>query len=125
MPNRGQPVNTTYSNGLNVRDFWTTLFRANEAAARARAYTAVKTDTQLVLAVRTAFPDRWESKLLRDAVRNRAAYNRGDWQAEGCKPAAKSHRYDRDADDIVWQVTARGRKLIPLSQPTAKELGYV
>ena len=102
---RGQIVNTTYSEGRNVREQWTFLFACNERAWRQEM--TVYTDEELVERMTKAFPDRDWSECLKQVKRARAAYNRGVW---GELPVWNSCRYIR-REGLVLRTTARGRIL--------------
>lgn len=107
---RGQPVDTTQSGGLNVREFWTALFRQNEKLYAAHRLTEILTDTEISEAMLAAFPDRIACSLMRQVVRVRAAYNRGIW-SRGVRPRVQSRRYRRIGDGTCVIVTARGKLL--------------
>lgn len=107
---RGQPVDTTQSGGLNVREYWAALFRQNEKLFAAHRLSEVLTDAEITEAMFAAFPDRVACSLMRQVVRVRGVYNRGDWFG-GMRPQPQSKRYRRIGDGTCVVVTARGRLL--------------
>lgn len=105
---RGQPVDTTHSDGLSVREYWTALFKRNEELFAAHRYSEILTDPELTDAMLAAFPDRVESRSMKQVVRVRSVYNRGVWFGN-CRPRTQSRRYRRLDDGTCIAVTARGR----------------
>jgi hypothetical protein len=107
---KGQPVDTTQSGGLNVREYWTQLFQQNEELFRAHRYVDILTDIEITEAMFSAFPDRIVSALMKQVVRVRGVYNRGVW-FNGMRPRLQSRRYRRIGDGTCVAITARGRLL--------------
>lgn len=107
---KGQPVDTTHSGGLTVREYWTQLFRQNEELFAAHRFGEIRTDPEISEAMFSAFPDRIVSASMKQVVRVRGVYNRGIWFG-GMRPRPQSRRYRRIGDGTCVAVTARGRLL--------------
>lgn len=108
---KGQPVDTTHSNGLTIREYWTFLFQRNEELFAAHRYSEILLDGQISETMLQAFPDRYEAKIMHQVVRVRAVYNRGVWFGSK-QPRSQSYRYRRITElGTVVRVTARGRLL--------------
>lgn len=110
----GQIVDTSHSGGLRVAEMWCFLFRENEIAVREGRWTDVLDDDDLASRMLLAFPDRWESKVLRLVGRVRWRYNTGRLTHGGI-PIVRSHRYRRVGKE-VWLCTNRGRALTKLGE---------
>lgn len=104
---RGQIVDTTASDGLNIREYWTKLFRENEMNFRAQNFAVVLDDDMIAQRMLSAFPNKKRTACLTDVTRARAAYNRGVWW-RGARPVIHSYRYMNDADTTLLRVSARG-----------------
>lgn len=91
-------VNRT-KDGLNVRDQWTKLFLANEAAWKAGKKKAILTDEQIADAMRAAFPGR-TSAVFGQVHMVRGRYNRNGNNPNGTAPKVQSHRYVRDGAKV-------------------------
>lgn len=104
---RGQLVDMSSSDGLNIREYWTKLFRENEANFRAQNYKAVLDDDMIADRMLKAFPNKKRTTCLTDVTRARAAYNRGVWW-HGAKPVVHSFRYMNDSDTTLLRVSSRG-----------------
>jgi len=102
---RGQLVDTTFSDGMMIKEYWWFLLRENELAYRSGRFDAVLTDEQLRDRIANAFPGRDTESWVK-VVRYRAAYNRGALKG-GTLPIWRSNRYGR-VDGKVVVLTARG-----------------
>ena len=109
MSSAGQIVNTSKSGGLIIREYWGMLFRANEESFRQGRFAAVMTDSDLIQAVRRAFPGR-DTETWNNVKKIRAHYNRG--YDKGAMPVYHSYRYERQDGQVV-RTSARGKPLSP------------
>jgi len=106
----GQCVNTSHSGGLSVREAWAALFVANEDARKRCRFGSIRTDEELVCEMMRMFPDRWETCLMYQVARVRAAFNRrhsGGW-FRGIGGDVKAKRYAK-RDGAVYVASAHGK----------------
>ena len=103
----GQIVDTTFSGGLSVKEFWVQILEVNEKYWRDTPE-FVLTDEEIQALVLKAFPSRTWSRSLGSAVRYRASYNRGRL-IPGSKPAGTSYRYTREVGRVVRREARKSR----------------
>lgn len=107
-------VRTERARGHTIAEHWQYLFDHNEQAWLNNDLDAIMTDEEITLDMLAAFPGRRDHQILRNVVRVRARYNRGQLhcQKETGKPYRPSFRYIRLwPNGPVARVTARGREL--------------
>lgn len=106
----GQIVDRTHSGGLSIQEYWCKLFMENEKAWEEKRYADIKTDAELALEIRRAFPSR-TSKVLSKVGVVRSRVNRGVQMS----PGVFVHRYVRLEDDSVvrLRMTTRGPIEVP------------
>lgn len=107
-------VRTEQARGHTIAEHWQFLFVHNEQAWHVGDLDAMMTDEEITLNMLAAFPGRRDHAILRDVVRVRARYNRGQLhcQKETGKPQRMSFRYIRLwPNGPIARVTARGREL--------------
>lgn len=94
---KGQNVNRDHSDGLSVREAWSRLFLENERSRKEKRLDDLMNDEELIQAMQRMFPDRWESCLMYQVPRVRAAFNRrrkGGW-FKGFGGRFRAKRYTR------------------------------
>jgi len=107
MRHPGQRVNTTQSYGIGVALTWVILFEVNEKNWREDPASCL-TNEELYDMIMDRFPDRWESQILKQVNKIRAAYNRG--RLVGVQPLEQSYRYLKVNGQVI-RATARGKPI--------------
>lgn len=108
MPNPfGQMVDTSCSDGMNIKNTWARFFRENQDHVTRGEWDKVKTDEELLKGYRCCFPQRDVAQASINVVRWRSAYNRGAL-SEGELPLHQSKRYIKDGVGM-FVATPRGK----------------
>ena len=96
---RGQIVNTSKSNGMNVIQAWSFLFQENEKFFKEGKFDKVLDDEQFVVRMLEFFPDRVASEIMKKPNKVRGRYNRG-LLTSGVVPCVISFRYKREGSSV-------------------------